>query len=459
MDNTPDLSNSLNVIAEFAELPPEHIARLSALIKAYTKLPDRCASDDNSRKLRKELTVYYQELYKRAFFASLESGPIPNEVLMFFYFGYIDKDLAGEENAGFLYKTAAELSIDQQGRIFPFYHWLRMIYMGKKDPSINDFSVDYVSTVRKMKRDEGWTDDREIAELHNGDKRVKFELDNMFASANKMMTSRVSVFCPFFADHNIFKPLEQTLLTYDMLHQGLNVMRSIDYSLFYRETIYTNPNIGVQKQILQVEVLPDIILMPVVGERSSMWQEITGAKRTTPGRFILPIFEQEDVSKNIMKMCGEFRWELCRRVQGARWNDLSEHSLTSDYCDYVDTYKKNRELSPEAREKIKSALVKCRNSYKDMFTLDYITYILYESSGALRLNKVARNIMFTYCPFSKVLRSGVLSANPMYQQMIERHTNKTKHEQRLFDVVCQRIEGTGFEIPPEIKAYGAYLNM
>ena len=50
-------------------------------------------------------------------------------------------------------------------------------------------------------------------------------------------------------------------------------------------------------------------------------------------------------------MIGDFRWELCRRVQGMRWNDVTEHSLTSDYYDYVMFYSKNRDLSQEAKEK------------------------------------------------------------------------------------------------------------
>ena len=63
---------------------------------------------------------------------------------------------------------------------------------------------------------------------------------------------------------------------------------------------------------------------------------------------------EEDLTKTIIKLCGEFRWELCKRIQGARWNDISEHSLTSEYFDYVQYYRKNNELSPEAKEKIKN---------------------------------------------------------------------------------------------------------
>ena len=39
-----------------------------------------------------------------------------------------------------------------------------------------------------------------------------------------------------------------------------------------------------------------------------------------------------------------------------RWNDITEPSLTSEYCDYIQFYRKNHDLSAEAKEKIKNAL-------------------------------------------------------------------------------------------------------
>ena len=219
----------------------------------------------------------------------------------------------------------------------------------------------------------------------------------------------------------------------------------------------TAPELGLDKAFIQVEVLPDVILMPVIGTRAAMWQEITGAKRTTPGRFILPIGQEEELSKIIINLCGEFRWELCKRIQGARWNDLSERSLTSDYVDYIDTYRKNRDLSQEAKDRIKAAMTKHRNSYKEMFVADYATYIQYESSGAIRHNKVVRMILFNYCPFSQVVREGAIATNPQYVQLIERYNNKMNHERHLFEIATGRIEKAGHDIPDELLVHKAFL--
>ena len=131
-----------------------------------------------------------------------------------------------------------------------------------------------------------------------------------------------------------------------------------------------------------------------------MWQEIEGKKRTTPARMMCSIFHMEELTQSLIHLTGEFRWEMCKRVQGGRWNDVSEPSLTSEYCDYIQFYRRNKELSAEAKEKIKNQLGRVRNSFKEMFVTDYIMWMRYESGGSPRLNKVSRNILFSYCPFS-----------------------------------------------------------
>ena len=456
--NSLSLNNeSANRILTYAGLAEKDAVGIVARIKEYAALKDPAASDDSVRVLRKQLSNYFYEIYKAVFFRSLEDDRIPAEILMFLYFGYIDEDLAGLENAQILYDAATNMAFDEECRIFPFYQWARLVYTEKKEPSINDFSQDYSATLRNMKKEKSITEQEERELLHNGKKRVIFEIDNMFKSASKMTSLHVTTFVPFFSQKNLSKPLDKTILDFESIHKTLNVIRAIDYSLFYRQTVFTAPEIGIDKEFIQVEVLPDIILMPCIGGRGAMWQEITGAKRTTPGRFILPIMQEEELTKIMLKLCGDFRWELCKRVQGARWNDLSERSLTSDYVDYIDSYKKNRDLSVEAKERIKGSLIKCRNSYKEMFTLDYITYIQYESSGALRMNKVTRFILFNYCPFSKVIREGAIASNPQYTKLLERYHNKSSHALHLFDIVAQRITKQGKDIPPELRGYRMFL--
>ena len=52
-----------------------------------------------------------------------------------------------------------------------------------------------------------------------------------------------------------------------------------------------------------------------------------------------------------------------------RW---PEPSLTSEYFDYMQFYKKNTELSKDAKEKLQNSLVRAKNSFREMFVRDYI---------------------------------------------------------------------------------------
>lgn len=454
-----DFSNSAEKILTYAGLGDNDRAKVKKAIDTFASLEDQFSSDDEVRRLRKELNSYFYEVYKFVFFKTLEEEIIPDEVMMFMFFGYIDENLAGKENTQIIYEASKSIGLDEEMRVFTFYQWLRLIYNCKKDPSVNEFSVDYITDLRKKKREGSISEAEETSLLHDGRKRVIFEIDSMFRNGNRMMSDRITTFVPFFCGQALSKPLENTLLSFEIIHKTLNIIRAVDFSLFYRQTVYAAPELGLDRAFIQTEVLPDVILMPCVGARGAMWQEITGAKRTTPGRFLLPIAEEEELSKVLLNLCGEFRWELCKRIQGARWNDLTERSLTSDYVDYIDTYKKNHDLSQEAKERIKSAMVKHRNSYKEMFVADYATYIQYESSGAIRHNKVVRMILFNYCPFSKVVRQGAIATNPQYTQLIERYNNKNAHDIHLFDIAIGRIEKNGHTIPEELRGHSIFLRL
>ena len=167
------------------------------------------------------------------------------------------------------------------------------------------------------------------------------------------------------------------------------------------------------------EIMPDIILMPNAGTRSMMWQETAGVRRDTSARFLFPIFTTVDIDDMMVDTVGRYRWEICRKIQGVHWNDIREKSLTAEYCDYLQFYRKNRELSTEAKEKIKSALLRGRNNYREVFVKDYQNWMKYESKGSYRLNKIAREILITYCPFAKPIREE-LKGNPMYESALHR---------------------------------------
>lgn len=449
-DIMQELSESLNTILEFADLDRDTENTFRQDVKAYKAIEDKNSTEDIVNRLRKKLTEEFYVVYASVFERSLSVANIPIPVKMFLYFGYVDEELAGAENSVSLYRFARSIISTADYGIYTFYDWLLAIYNGEKSPSRNELDEDYSDYVHKQKR-QGNLSAAAVADLENTPlELVRYELQNMFPSVNKITYGRITTFCPVFTAENVLKDLNASFVTPALVEKALKLIKSVDYSAFYRESMdYDNMQI-MGKESIHLEFLPDIILMPNVGIKGSMWQEIEGKKRNSPSRMLFSIFHMEDLNTTMVRLTGEFRWELCKRIQGGRWNDISDASLTSEYFDYVQFFRKNSELSKESKEKLVISLQRAKNSFKEMFVRDYVVWVLFESSGSARLNKVARRILFTYCPFPASLDSN-LEQNPMYSELL--HRQKIVSAQRLhhLNVVAQKLRNSNTPVPESLE--------
>lgn len=450
------VAGSLETILAYAQCDEELAASFRRNILKYRGLSNRGGTEDEVTALRRKITQEFYKIYIEAFQVSVSGSIVPEVVKMFFEFGYVDEELAGISNAVYLYKIVSHLPTAPDRNVYSFYEWLTAIYDGRKEPGRNEFDMDYGEYLHEQKRLNRISAQEENVLLKNNKAKVMYELENVFPVVNKMTFGRISTFCPVFSDHNVQKPLDSVLVSDEKIEKALNGIRNKDFGAYYRETLYSNTGQGVPKEYINVEVLPDIILMPNTGTRGVMWQEIEGKRRVTPARMMISIFQMEELAMILIRLTGEFRWEMCKRVQGARWNDVSERSLTSEYFDYIQFYRKNQDLSTEARDRVKTDMARAKNSFKEMFIRDYILWILYESNGSPRLNKVARTILFQYCPFSKETRDR-LKANPLYRELAERYEVKLGQRRHHMDNLCQKISNLGKPIPEEIERERQYV--
>ncbi len=427
----------LTYILKYASYDEEKCKRAVMMIEEYRELPDMYSTSDEVRKLRRDIAKMFYDVYIRVFKRSVKQSKIPTIVKMFLNFGFMDVTLAGEDNVSELYELAETIEEKcKSSNVYTAYEWLKSIYAGENEPSKNEFDLDYVGYLREQKRMGEITAAQEKAFLDDNWNKTVYEMDNMFKSTNRATYGKFATFQPALCEEDLINSPTSMLITVDRLNDALDYLRSVDYSLFYHEIVFSDPDHGITKETLQKEILPYIILMPNAGSRSMMWQETAGSRRDTPARFIMPILTVVEPREMMTELCGRYRWEMCRKIQGMRWNDVTERSLTSEYCDYMQFYRKNHDLSAETKEKIKNALVKAKNNYREVFVKDYQCWIKYEAKGSCRLNKVAREIVFTYCPFSKDIRK-VLEGNPMYQNLFEKYEifkqRKLRHVTNFYD--------------------------
>lgn len=441
---------SLATILAYAQMPEDFCSEFTRNVTAYNELPDQLSSDQPVHDLRALLTTQFNELYRAISLKYVTERNVPDVVKMFLYFGYVDEQLAGIDNAVMLCKLIRADITSLSENVYTFADWLCAIYDGKKEPSRNEYGIDYTDFLHEQKINSVITSNEEKEKLQDTLAKVAYELDNVFPIGNKITFGHLSTFCPLFSSANILGSLETNLLTAALLTQQRDYVRSIDYSVFYKEVVYSNRSLGIGMEYIHTEVFPDLILLPNIGSRGSMWQEMEGKKRVTPCRMLLPVFLPENLRNSFIRLCGEYRWEMCKRVQGAHWNDAASNSLTGDYFNYLQFYKKNTDLSPDAKDKIRILNTKAKNSFKEAFIMDYLVWVLYESTGSPRLNKVVRGIFFDYCPFRREIRHQ-LSQNPIYGNAIHKFTIKQEQKRHHLNSVRQKVTNSGKELPEEIS--------
>jgi hypothetical protein len=444
-----NLADSMAVILDYSGMAEEEANIFARQVHEFTNMHDRTSSDDDVYRLRRELTKIFYPVYTNVFIKHLKDPKPPTIIKMFLEFGYIDPVLAGNANADYLYSIADSVCGDASKGVYTIREWLTAVYQGKKEPSRDEFDLDWPAWLQDQKQVGEITSAEAARLLNDQDAKLRFELENVFPIANKMTFGRSTTFCPLFGDHNLQRKLDESLVTPANVYEAFNEILEVDPAAFHRPVIYENTELGVAKENVHQQVMPDIILMPNVGTRGAMWQDIEGRKRNTPGRMFAPIFLLIDLKPMLIRLSGEFRWEMCKRIMGMRWNDLSDPSLTAEYCDYLQFYRTNRDLTVETKAEVKLELSRAKNNYRTVFVNNYLEWLLYESGGSPRLNKLARRILMTYCPFPAAYRDKI-ATNPQYAEPIKAFTVKNNQRLQHLSRIIAKITQSGKPVPQEL---------
>lgn len=446
-------------ILTYAECSEEEITAARELIIKYLELPDILSTEPEVSTLRKRLTKLFYDTYMKVFLRAMKAPDSLTPILeMFLNFGFMDVTLAGEENANVLYDLTEHLEVCKSEHVYTIYEWLKSVYEGRNEPSKNEFDLDYPGYLADMRKNGNITAEQQKKFANSRELKIKFEIQNMFPSANRATYGKISTFCPILGEYDLINSIDKMLVTVARLDEAINKIRAVDYSIFYREVMFSDPDKGINHEPIMKEVMPDIILMPNAGTRAMMWQETAGIKRDTSARFMIPIFTAVDIDDMMIETLGRYRWEICRKIQGVHWNDIREKSLTAEYCDYLQFYRKNHELSPEAKEKVKSALLRGRNNYREVFVKDYQNWIKFEAKGSYRLNKTARDILLAYCPFAKNIREE-LKSNPMYQNGLHKLEVECARKIQRIRGVYDKYQKSGGTITQELAENLEYYSL
>lgn len=453
------LKGSMEQILKFAGFDETEGETLKKNVDYLVNVPDRISVEDDVKKAKKTITSLVFKLYLCCYRKIKERllDP-PKAVELFMNYGMLDERLLDEEHLQFLCGIEPE---ENEGpcQVVTMMEWLDLIYEGKREPSKSEFDEDYVENLRTRKKQGEITEKEQNELLKNMDCRVEYEIMNMQMSNSRTLYGQPSSYMPILYKEAIFGYLDKILVTKKKINESVLHFSKLDYSVFYREVLYSNTEFKIFNETVMKNVYPDVILFPLFGTNASMWQEVGGKNKGTPGRFCFPIMTSSNIDDLMVKLFGRFRWELCRCIQGMAWNDVKIKSLTSEYMDYIQFYRKNRDLSEEARDKVKLQIQKARNNSRETFLIDYESWIKNEANGSMKMNKVAREILATYCPFEKSLRMKLNAQRP-YEVAQARSFRNAQKKKQEFELKLKALQKVTQKIPAELmNTYKFYAEM
>jgi hypothetical protein len=453
------LKGSMEQILKFAGFDETEGETLKKNVDYLVNVPDRISVEDDVKKAKKTITSLVFKLYLCCYRKIKERllDP-PKAVELFMNYGMLDERLLDEEHLQFLCGIEPE---ENEGpcQVVTMMEWLDLIYEGKREPSKSEFDEDYVENLRTRKKQGEITEKEQNELLKNMDCRVEYEIMNMQMSNSRTLYGQPSSYMPILYKEAIFGYLDKILVTKKKINESVLHFSKLDYSVFYREVLYSNMEFKIFNETVMKNVYPDVILFPLFGTNASMWQEVGGKNKGTPGRFCFPIMTSSNIDDLMVKLFGRFRWELCRCIQGMAWNDVKIKSLTSEYMDYIQFYRKNRDLSEEARDKVKLQIQKARNNSRETFLIDYESWIKNEANGSMKMNKVAREILATYCPFEKTLRMKLNTQRP-YEVAQARSFRNSQKKKQEFELKLKALQKVTQKVPVEMMdTYKFYANM
>lgn len=442
-----ELAGSPGKIMNFVGIATEDTNKMIAHLKTFAKMQNPLDTSGDPRKLRRMITNIYWNVYEKAFFKHRDSrGNVPKPVRLMLDFGFFDDNLLQDDHLAALYNLS-DPGLKGRIPIMNALEWIDSVANKKEYPSLDEMGLTFFDKLKHEHADKNWRRETDVPEEYDNYKsRIAYELKNFLVTNVRLTSGTPASAFPILTKYQIILPLEKCFVTFERLSNAIDQLLSIDYSAFHREILINDEKANIFKEFVQRQVIPYFILVPSIGTKIMMWQDVSGRNKASLGRIAIPRFVTADLFTVLLDAVGAFRWELTKTIMGPDWNNVSQPSITADYTDYVQFFRKNRDLSPEIKDKLKVEFKRFRSD-RDRFVNDYVNWIKYESEGVLKHNKVARSLFYRHVPFAKSIRDN-LENQPAYAELQNRFKNIRNKKLRELEI---RYRKYGEILPPVLQ--------
>lgn len=429
-----ELAGSVGKIMNFVQLPAEDGRKLIADLKTLKAFANPLDSGGDPRKIRRAITKAYWAVYEKAYWKLRETKILPMPVDWMLRFGFFDDEMLDNEHVAQLSQCRDTTRGKQGYTVLGALDWLPIVGDKKEPPSLDEMGMGFFEKLKQEHKDKGWKRETDVPDEYAGHPiRIRYEIMNFLEINVRLTSGSPATSFPILTRYQITAPLDKAFVTNEKLSECIDRILQIDYSLFHRETLFNDEERGILKEFVQMQVIPYFIIVPSIGTKVMMWQDLASPnKRISKGRIAVPSFATADLFSLMVDAMAAFRWELTKSIQGPDWNNVAVPSITADYTDYVQFYKKNRELSPEIKEKLASEFKRFRSD-RDRFTNDYGNWLKSEAEGNMKMNRVVRAIFYRHVPFAKAVRDKV-STQPAFAELHNRFVNIRTKKLKEFEM-------------------------
>lgn len=445
----------LQKIMVFSSLGDTFKEDFTTLMDRLLKVENKHDSDPKIVKLREEISLKYWQLYENCFLKVIDSdlkGFIPGIML---HFGVVDERFLTEDDLLAIDDFyAGNLFSDDGIPVMTLPYFLEKIYKSELPPSMTemgDIFKTVLKTQEKMTRKE-----REAASIFEDtpEDKVRFEIRQISLELSKMLFGNKKKSLPFLCSESLTGSLKRIFIEPELFSASVQKYKSRDFSLFYREILFKH---SLGSDFIQKEVVPNFIFYPVFGTRAIMWQEMDGNNKRSAGRIFFPLYFAEKLHETTLTQLAYFRWELQKSIAGYNWTDPVEGGLVGIYYDYIRYFKKNLDITPEAKKRLEEFIKKTKSD-KDRFAREYSLWVEFEYENKMRLNSYVRDIFYRFCPFPKEKRDE-MSQKPDFKIMENRFQHRRQKELVRIKSKLIKFEKKKMKLPSELQNYIKYLEM
>ncbi|MDH5719583.1 MAG: cyclic nucleotide-binding domain-containing protein [Spirochaetia bacterium] len=444
-----ELQNLAMKIFQYSGLPNDKLSTYKENIASLKALSNPLDADSEARKMRRIINGLFWEVYEASAIKYLKTREnLPVYMKLFFNFGLLDETLLEPEQLAHIYSNA-DFS-DSKYPIYTALEWMVLIYEKKVPTSMNELGLTFFEILKNEHKDAKWKKETDLPkEIDTPEARIKYEIKNLFEPTVKITSGSAMNHFAILSKYNITQSMERAVVTKKILEGQIDDLLDKDFGVFHREVLFENEELGINREFIQTRVVPNFIIVPSSGPNFQHWQEREGKNRASRGRLICPVLAMTDLFTMLLNAAGAYRWEMLKTILGLDWNNISQSSLTADYVDYVQFFKKNRELSPEVKEKLSAEFKRFRDD-RSRFVHDYGIWVKFESEGTQRLNKVVRKIFTKHIPFSKKYREHLLTL-PSFTDMVNKSQNLRKRKAMELEPRYKKYQQTTGELPKELS--------